>query len=107
MPFYTGTGVWNPIFWSLAMLSAVIISLFLVSGSPTGKKNTGDAGMPFLSGNPEELRNNIKVSNMYWGLMEALKGYFKILDDMHTGILHDYVFWYVAVLAVALVIVLF
>jgi len=106
MALFTNTGYWNPIFWLVSFLAAIALGLFLVRGAPIGKRLTGDAGMPFLSGNPEEVKKNIKVSNMFWGLMQALKGYFKVLDDMHTGILHDYVFWYVAVMAVALVIVL-
>ena len=106
MALLTNTGVWDPIFWTIAFLVAVAVGLFLVRGAPRGKQLTGDAGMPFLSGNPEEVKKNIQVSNMFWGLMQALKGYYKVMDDMHTGILHDYVFWYVAVLAVALVIVL-
>ncbi len=107
MVLFTGTGYWNPLFWVIAFVIAVGIGLVLVAGAPKGKRNTGDAGMPFLSGNPEEIKKNVKVSNMFWGLMEALKGYFKIMDDMHTGILHDYVFWFVAVLAFSLIIVLF
>ncbi len=107
MALFTNTGSWDPIFWIVSFLIAIGVGLVIVRGAPVGKKLTGDAGMPFLSGNPEAVEKNIKVSNMYWGLMEALKGYYKLLDDMHTGIMQDYVFWYVAAMAVALVIVLF
>ncbi len=106
MVLHTGAGVWNPVFWLGAMALSMAVAVFFVAGSTTGKRSTGDKGMPFLSGNAEVTKEHLKASNIYWGFLEALKGYYKVLADMHTGLVSDYVFWYLTALAAALVVVL-
>lgn len=106
MVLNTGAGVWNPIFWLAALGIGLLVSYYFIAGSSTGTRSTGDKGMPFLSGNPETEKQHVKASNIYWGFLEALKGYYKVLGDIHTGLVSDYVFWFLGAIVVSTLIVL-
>ncbi|PJB21233.1 MAG: hydrogenase, partial [Euryarchaeota archaeon CG_4_9_14_3_um_filter_38_12] len=62
---------------------------------------------PFLSGNPEPEKENvhIRAGNLFWGFTEALKDYYTPAVKEHTGIVNDYVYWFVIVLAVLFIII--
>lgn len=78
----------------------------LENGRSLYKKGT-EQGRPYLSGNaePEKGAVHIRASNLYWGYLQALKGYYDTIVPMHTGILTDYMVWFVAVTALLLVII--
>ena len=105
MVLNTGAGVWSPIIWLIALVIALAVSYYFIAGSSLGVPSTGDKGMPFLSGNPETEKQHMKASNIYWGFLEALKGYYKLLEDIHTGLLSDYVFWFLGAVVVSTLIV--
>ena len=64
-------------------------------------------GSPRSAGNaePEKGAVHIRASNLYWGFLQALKGYYEAIVPLHTGVLTDYMVWFVAVTALLLVIV--
>ncbi len=102
----TGFGLWNPLVWIIAGMIVYIAMKFLQDhGQPdTGKD--GDMILPFTSGNylsEEDAR--IRASNVYWGFIEAMKGYYNTLSKMHTGIMSDYVYWYIGVLAIIIIVI--
>ncbi len=92
----TGFGVWNPLVWVAAIAAAGIFSWLLWR---CGEKSY-DAGTeqtkPYLSGNkePEKGAVHIRGGNMYWGFVNALKGYYRYLIPLHSGILNDYLSWF-------------
>ena len=106
-PLLTGYGVWNPVAWLAAFLgAAIIVYLIWRAGESSYKKGT-EQGRPYLSGNvePEKGAVHIRASNLYWGFLQAMKGYYDAIVPIHTGVLTDYMIWFVAVTAVLLVIV--
>ena len=103
----TGYGVWDPVAWLIAFVVAtIVVYLLWKTGESSYKKGT-EQGRPYLSGNaePEKGAVHIRASNLYWGYLQALKGYYDTIVPMHTGILTDYVVWFVAVTALLLVVV--
>jgi hypothetical protein len=103
----TGYGVWDPVAWVIAFIvAAIIVYLLWKTGESSYKRGT-EQGRPYLSGNPEPEKGavHIRASNLYWGYLQALKGYYDSIVPMHTGILTDYMVWFVAVTAVLLVII--
>ncbi len=102
----TGFGLWNPFVWVIAfLLLYVTIKFFQDHGQPDTEKE-GDMVLPFTSGNylsENDLR--IKASNVYWGFIEAMKGYYSTLSKIHTGVMSDYVYWYIGVLAIIIILV--
>ena len=63
---------------------------------------------PFISGNPEpeNAGAHIPATNLYWGFTEALKGWYQKLLPIHTGVLTDYVAWFLGVMALTFIIAL-
>jgi len=98
MMIETGAGFWSPLAM-VAVVAVVAIAVFIARSF--GRKNAGrDAGqaLPFFSGNVvKEAR--IRPANMYWGFFEALHDYYFALKKMHSGIVNDYFFWFVLVIA--------
>lgn len=98
---YTGQGFWDPIVWLISMVLASILVYWIWSKGRSDYKRGTEQVKPFLSGNPEPEKGklHVRASNIYWGFVEALKGYYEPLIGMHTGDLSDYVGWLVGMLA--------
>ena len=105
-PVLTGSGIWAPLAWLAAFVAATIVVYLLWTRGESSYKKGTEQGRPYLSGNaePEKGAVHIRASNLYWGFLQALKGYYDALVPLHTGILTDYMVWFVAVTAVLLVI---
>ena len=101
---------WHPIvFILLAMIVGLVVYLIYRRGNSSFKK-TKDKVKPFLSGNkpPKESKAlHIGGSNLYWGFTDALKRYFKPLVGVHTGLVNDYLYWFIITLAIVMILVYF
>ena len=100
----TGPSVWAP----LAMLAGfavllVIVAIIRALGNK-GFKAGKNSAMPFYSGNIVTESERVKSSDFFWGFFEAFEGYYDKMRGMHTGIVNDYVAWFIAVTAVILVV---
>jgi hypothetical protein len=103
----TGSGYWNPILWLIAVgVAAIITYLIWITGEKSYKKGTKQE-KPFISGNLEPDRGHLHVraGHLYWGFTEALKGYYRRLVPLHTGILNDYVLWFLGIMAFTMIVV--
>ena len=93
-------GYWDPLLWVLAI---VVISLIVYIIRAAGKKEfkRGDQEKPYYSGlkEPSKEEMHVRASNIYWGFTEALKGYYVSLKKMHSGLLNDYIIWFIAIAA--------
>lgn len=106
-PVLTGYGVWDPVAWLAAFVAAlVVVYLIWKRGESSYKKGT-ELERPYLSGNPEpeKAEVHIRASNLYWGFLQALETYYDTVVPVHTGVLTDYMIWFVAVTALLLVII--
>lgn len=103
----TGTGFWNPIAWILGIGVTAIVAWLIYSFGEKGFKPGTARADPFISGNPEPEKGlvHVRAGNLYWGYLEALKGYYDRVVPLHTGHLHDYVLWYLGMTALFLVLV--
>lgn len=92
----TGYGVWNPLVW-LVVIAVSFVFAFAVYrlGEKDYDKDT-EQTKPYLCGNDEPAKEDvhIKGSNMYYGFTNALKGYYDKLVPLHSGIINDYVSWF-------------
>ncbi|EHQ35658.1 membrane bound hydrogenase subunit MbhI [Methanoplanus limicola DSM 2279] len=105
---YTEYGAWSPLYWIIGFIVALIISwIFLLMGESDYKSYTEQV-KPYLSGNAEPDKGDvhIRAGNMYWGFTKALKRYYDILIPVHTGILTDYILWFLGAMALIMVIIL-
>ena len=101
----TGFGAWNPVIWLAVFLLALLITLLLRRPGRNDFKANSTQAKPFMSGNEvPDISRHIKAGNLYWGYLEALKGFYSKLIPLHTGISTDYVLWFLGVLSVVLAI---
>ncbi len=101
---------WNPlVLILLALIVGVLVYMIYRLGNHSYKE-TKYKREPFLSGNspaddPDSL--HIGGSNLYWGFTRALKRYFEPLVRGHTGLLNDYLYWFVITVVVIMVVLYF
>ncbi len=102
----TGVGFWSPIIW-LALLALLLIIVYIFYGRGEKKyKRETEQSMPFLSGNAgEEEDLQVKSSNIYWGFVTALDGYYGPMKSIHTGNVNDYASWFILTMALILMII--
>jgi hypothetical protein len=103
----TGYGFWSPIVWVIAIAVVSLVAYIIWSlGEKEYRKDT-EQTRPFISGNPEPAKGmvHIRAGNLYWGFTEALKGYYDWLVPAHTGIVNDYVLWFLGIMAVIMLII--
>ncbi|WOF16364.1 hydrogenase [Methanoplanus sp. FWC-SCC4] len=105
---YTGFGSWNPLAWIVAFIISLLIAWLIWKLGESDYHKDTEQIKPYLSGNaePEKGDVHVRAGNMYWGFTEALKGYYDILIPLHTGILTDYMIWFLCVIAIVMVIVI-
>ncbi|MCD6474420.1 MAG: hydrogenase [Thermoplasmata archaeon] len=101
----TGFGYWDAIAWIVAFI--VICIVVYIIRSMGKKEHRKEAEEPFFSGVelPDE-KVHVKASNIYWGFIESMKGYYDVMKKMHDGIINNYISWFVFI-AVLLLITLF
>ena len=102
----TGSGFWNPLIWIFVIIIVFLIVYIIRGfGEKSYKKGTEQV-KSFISGNPEPSKKmHIRATNIYWGFMEGLKGYYDIAMKAHTGIINDYVLWFIGMMAILFVII--
>ena len=103
-----GYAVWAPLIWVVALVVIGIMVLFWRNRGQKGyKKETAQTDI-FLSGAkvPSEEERHVKADNIYWGFFESLKDLYGAMMKPHTGIVNDYLLWFVAVSAIAILIFL-
>ena len=105
--FKTGSGLWNPLVWLTGLAIAFLIAYILRGYGKKEYKEKTEQTKSFLSGNPEYEKEqmHIKGSNVYWGFMESLRWFYKIFNKMHTGLVTDYVLWFVIVMGILFLLI--
>jgi hypothetical protein len=104
----SGYAFWNPIIWIIVFIVVLIVVYFFRRRGRKEYKKDTDQTRIFLCGEevPEAEERHIRVGNIYWGFFETLKEYYNQILRPHTGIINDYVLWFVAVTAVSALILL-
>ncbi len=110
LTLYTGQGAWNAVVFMGAMISATIIAV-MIRGffGKKGMTPKGEGKKPYLFGNPTEIDGRpivVPGSNLYWGFTKALDRYYKPVEKFHSGIINEYVFWFVSTLVLVLLVML-
>jgi hypothetical protein len=102
----SGYEFWNPIIWLIAFAVVMgIVYFFRKQGRQDYKKDTAQAQI-FLCGEevPGAEQRQVRGGNAYWGFFETLKEYYDVIVRLHTGIVNDYVVWFIAVVAISAII---
>ncbi len=99
---------WNPLVFIIAFIILIaLIYLFRSRGNKKYKKGTVQTQI-FLAGEEQPVaeQRHIKAHNIYWGFFQAFKQYYDPAIKAHTGIINDYIIWFIAAVAITAVILL-
>ena len=105
----TGFGFWNPLIWLIVIAVAGLLSWLILRCGRKDYDADSEQTKPYLSGNdePEATEGHVRGGNLYYGFTHALKGYYDKLVPLHTGILNDYIGWFLLGLVIIFVVVIF
>ncbi len=110
LTLFTGQGAWNAVVFMGAMISAAIIAVLIrVFFGKKGMTPKGEGKKPYLFGNPTEIDGKpivIPGSNVYWGFTKALDRYYRPVEKLHSGIVNEYVFWFVSTMVLAILVMM-
>jgi len=100
------SGFWGPVPWIVATVVSVVIACLIRTRGEKGHKR-GVQGEAFLMGNPRlpQHKSHVRAHNIYWGFFQGLRRYYDHAKTMHTGIINDYLIWFVSFVAITLIIV--
>jgi len=99
---------WNPVICIIAFVILIAIAyLFRSRGQKKYKGGTAQTEV-FLSGEapPAAEQRHVKSHNIYWGFFQALKQYYDPTVRAHTGIINDFIIWFIAIAALTALILL-
>ncbi len=99
--FSTGSVAWSPLMLVAGVAIAIAIAYLVRAMGSNNYKRSGEQGMAFFSGN-RHPDDGIGSENLYWGFFKSMEGYYEFMKKMHSGIVNDYVFWFVLVVVVLL-----
>lgn len=97
---------WNPLVCIIAFVVLIAgIYLFRSRGQKKYKKDTEQTRI-FLCGEevPEARQRHIRAHNVYWGFFQTMKEYYDTNIKAHTGIINDYVLWFLVVIAISAIV---
>ncbi|RKY40709.1 MAG: hydrogenase [Candidatus Makaraimicrobium thalassicum] len=98
----TGAGFWNPVILSFSLIVVICLVYFVRSfGEKKYKKGTEQTD-PFFSGAPAPQK--VGGGNIYGIFFTYMDEYYVLLKRMHTGVINDYVYWFVLTLTIVLVV---
>ncbi len=99
----SATGNWNP---AVFLLSILIVGIIVWIIRRSGEKDCREEGcktLPFFSG---DLVAGGGIGNFYWGFLEAMEGYYRTMSRLHSGMINDYVYWFVLTVVVTTIIMM-
>jgi hypothetical protein len=104
----SGYAFWNPIILIIVFIVVMVVVYFFRRRGQKGYKKDTDQARIFLCGEevPEAEQRHVRAGNIYWGFFETLKEYYNQILRPHTGIINDYILWFVAVTAICAIILL-
>jgi hypothetical protein len=105
----TGFGFWNPLIWIVVIVVSFLFSWILWRCGEADYEETIEQTAPYLSGiaEPEKGIVHIRAGNMYWGFTKALSEYYDHLIPLHSGVVNDYVSWFLIGVVIFSVVVIF
>ena len=86
-----------------ALLLFVIVTCAVTLVAVSGARERGPVSLPEKTdskhatffGGEESLHSHVGGSDLFWGFKKDLKGYFKVMGNLHSGKTNDYALWVV------------
>lgn len=99
--------LWNPVLWLILFVIVLAAAGIVII---TGKSSRGrvlettsqevvDGKYATFFGGEKSTFSQVGGSDLFWGFRKDWKGYFKVIEGLHSGVVNDYAMWVVAATA--------
>ncbi|MBQ6259881.1 MAG: hypothetical protein IJK59_01375 [Firmicutes bacterium] len=103
---------WNPVVWLLLFIIVLAAFCLAIIGSSGDRASISSAPADaedgkyatFFSGE-KSMPSHVSGSDLFWGFKKNWKGYFKVMDGIHSGRVNDYALYVVCAAALITVFV--
>lgn len=98
----------NPIVW-LVLFVIIFVAVFIVALTSTGRKApaydtaVSDGRNATFFGGERYSHSHVEGSDLFWGFKRNWGGYFKFMENMHSGVVNDYALWVVVTAALVMI----
>ncbi len=100
----TGMGSWSPLVFLICVAFIAAVVQIIRSLGEGGFRREEDKAEAFFSGGKIPIKN--RVTDVYWGFFEAMGRYYGWMKRIHSGIVNDYVYWFVLLVTVMIGLVM-
>ncbi len=99
--------LWNPVMWLIQIEIVLAASgIVLIAGKTrrgrvleTSSQEVVDGKYATFFGGEKSTFSQVGGSDLFWGFRKDWKGYFKVIEGLHSGVVNDYAMWVVAATA--------
>lgn len=99
--------LWNPVLWLILFVIVLAAAgIVIVTGKPsrgrvleTTSQEVVDGKYATFFGGEKSTFSQVGGSDLFWGFRKDWKGYFKVIEGLHSGVVNDYAMWVVAATA--------
>ena len=99
--------LWNPVLWLiLFVIVLAAVGIVIITGKPsrgrvleTTSQEVVDGKYATFFGGEKSTFSQVGGSDLFWGFRKDWKGYFKVIEGLHSGVVNDYAMWVVAATA--------
>ena len=99
--------LWNPVLWLILFVIVLAAAgIVIITGKPsrgrvleTTSQEVVDGKYATFFGGEKSTFSQVGGSDLFWGFRKDWKGYFKVIEGLHSGVVNDYAMWVVAATA--------
>lgn len=99
--------LWNPVLWLILFVIVLAATgIVIVTGKSsrgrvleTSSQEVVDGKYATFFGGEKSTFSQVGGSDLFWGFRKDWKGYFKVIEGLHSGVVNDYAMWVVAATA--------
>ena len=99
--------LWNPVLWLILFVIVLAAAgIVIVTGKSsrgrvleTSSQEVVDGKYATFFGDEKSTFSQVGGSDLFWGFRKDWKGYFKVIEGLHSGVVNDYAMWVVAATA--------
>ena len=99
--------LWNPVLWLILFVIVLAAAgIVIVTGKSsrgrvleTSSQEVVDGKYATFFGGEKSTFSQVGGSDLFWGFRKDWKGYFKVIEGLHSGVVNDYAMWVVAATA--------
>jgi len=98
----------NPIMW-LVLFVIIFVAVFIVALTSVGRKGAAydgaiaDGKRATFFGGEKYTHSHVEGSDLFWGFKRNWSGYFRFMENRHSGIVNDYALWVVVTAALVVI----